>query len=470
MRFSDALTFTTSAVGWEKRTSDRLADLVTTTAELDVSTLASLCVMGLPCVLDQTPYHGVTCSLQEREADPLPRSSSKQLRQPADGIEMLRGALGRAMDRAAGTAQRVAVLAGGGLDSGGLLALAMAWAQRTGGTAFGVALDFAGDGDDRPHLAALQAQLGCEVIRVSPEAAAARATLLRGIDAAPCNGPTAPMEIELMAQARANGADVVLMGVGGDELFDGDPRSLSRIARQGSIWRAVRAARALRGFARPRFPVGAWVARPLVARAIPRGLRMIRARRSRTAVPSWAGPNLESYFALSREKELEAVSRRFASSLEAITKSTDDAYRHYLAWGRHAEEVASGIERVDPYLDRTLIREVEQLPPEWLLHGGRRRGLFREAMRGLLPESLRLREDKASFEPALVRFVTAAGGLDSLRDCATMTNLAKLGVVKRSAFADAFDAFVASPDDGEAWTTLWPTLCVEAFLRERLRT
>jgi len=91
-------------------------------------------------------------------------------------------------------------------------------------------------------------------------------------------------------------------------------------------------------------------------------------------------------------------------------------------------------------------------------------------MRGRLPESLRLREDKASFEPALVRFVNAAGGFQSLRELATATHLADLGLVDRRAFGDAFGDFVAAPSDGAAWTTIWPALCVEAFLRARRRT
>jgi hypothetical protein len=194
---------------------------------------------------------------------------------------------------------------------------------------------------------------------------------------------------------------------------------------------------------------------------------MFRARRTVAAPPSWAGERLASYFEGARAHDLEAASRRISSGQDPAVKSADDAYRYYLAWGRHAEEVASGIERVDPYLDRTLIREVERFPAEWLLHGGMRRGLFREAMRDLLPDSVRMREDKASFEPALVRFVSAAGGLESFRELANAVRLGELGLVDRRAFAAAVEVFVRSPDDGDAWTTVWPTLAVEAFLRER---
>ena len=434
-------------------------------AELDASTLAALCVMGLPGKLGETPYLGVRCVLHERSASV--DAVGLGCRSPEQAVIALRQALDRALERSIGSARRIAVLAGGGLDSAGLLALATTWARRTGGTAFGVALDFAGDGDDRPHLAALQDQLGCEVVRVRPEDAAGRVSLLGGVDAAPCTGPTAPMEIEMMSRARANGAEIVLMGVGGDELFDGNPRSLAALARSGRVGRAIHQARSLQGFDRPRSPVATWVARPLVARCVPRALRMARARRTRALTPAWAGPRLAAYCASAHERGLEAAATLMARGADPTTKSADVAYRHYLAWGRHIEETASGIPRIDPYLDRTLIDEVDSLPADWLLHGGMRRGLFREAMRGLLPESLRMRQDKASFEPALVRFVTAAGGLESLRELARASRISKLELVDRRAFFAAFAAFTSAPGDGDAWTTVWPTLCVEAFLRER---
>lgn len=467
MRLSDVLSFSTNAAA--RRESSRLADLVDPAAVLDVATLSALCVMGLPTTLGETPYRDISCSLQGLpEEGP---AGDRAFNTPWEAAAGLRRALDDTIDRAVGAARRVAVLTGGGLDSAGLLALATAWAQRAGGTAFGVALDFAGDGDDRPHLAALQARLGCEVLRVSPEDAADRIALVRaGVDAIPCTAPTAPMEIELMARARANGAEVVLMGVGGDELFDGNPRSLASMARGGQIYQAVRAARGLRGFATPRSPVASWVVRPLLAACVPRALRIARARRSsRRPAPAWAGPRLAAYFAMSRARDLDSAARRIAVGEDPTTKSTDLAYRHYLAWGRHVEQVGAGVERVDPYLDRTLIRQVERLPGEWLLHGGRRRGLFRESMRGLLPDSLRLRDDKASFEPALVRFVRAAGGLASLDDAAHATQLGDLGIVDRRAFRAAFEAFRANPADEDAWTTVWPALCVESFLRERTR-
>ena len=73
-----------------------------------------------------------------------------------------------------------------------------------------------------------------------------------------------------------------------------------------------------------------------------------------------------------------------------------------------------GIQRMDPLLDDELIAFVCSLPPAFLLHGGQTRGLLRAAMKGLVPDAVRLRTDKAKFEPAMAEAVRAAGGFAAL--------------------------------------------------------
>jgi asparagine synthetase B (glutamine-hydrolysing) len=436
-------------------------------SRLDVPALAARVAMSLPDTLGETPYEGITCSLEERASMLQSLEDAAEPRSPEEAARALLIEREAAVDRALASVRRVAVLAGGGVDSAGLLALTVDWARRTGGSAFAVALDFASPGDDRPHLRALESSLGCEVVRVSPEDAAPRISLMRGVDAAPFPWPVAPMEVELMARARALGAERVLMGVGGDELFDGDPRSLSALLREGSVRKAFHLARTLRGFDRPRFPMASWAVRPLLARCMPRALRVRRARQRPVQVPTWAGPALTAYLHRAHDGRVEAAAESLMRGDDPLAplKAVETRYREYLAWCRHAEAAASGVERVDPFLDRTLAARVERIPRAWMLHGATRRGLFREAMRTLLPSSVRLRDDKASFEPAMTRFVASVGGLSSLRELATATELHAHGLVDRRAFVATFDAFVAAPEQREAWTALWPALCVEAFLR-----
>lgn len=430
---------------------------------LDVAALASRVALGSPLARGATIYQGVRALAPEPEplggVEPPPRVG--------DAAAFLRYALEAAVDRALEGAERVAVLTGGGLDSGALLALAHARGRLRGISVFAVALDFGGPGDDRPHLAALERHVGVEVERMTPEHGAAHAeSFLRGVDAAPFTWPGGPMEVAALARAKARGAERVLTGVGADELFDGEPRALAARALGGDPIGAVRAARALRGFERPRAPALTWIARPVASAILPRAVRAWRARGEAWA-PPWAGPELVAYLRAAAEgARTRALAPRDtpAARLEALCGAP---HREHLAWLRHQQEIAAGVERRDPFLDRALARAVTSLPPAWLLLGQVRRGLFREAIRGLVPESLREREDKASFEPAFTRFASALGGFEALRPLARVPRLAALGLAWPGPFGEAFEELARAPLDSEGWATVWPALAVEAFLRAR---
>jgi len=447
------------------RSSTSLEALVDSATPLDPSVLAGSLVWAPPNTPGRSLYRGIDATHVTVPPDALPG------RPPglSDAPAFLRAALVRAVENALAGARRVAVMTGGGIDSSVLLALATRWAKRTGGSAFAVSLDFAGGGDDRPHLHALERHLGCEVIRIHPEDAVGRIPLLaQGADAAPIWHPTGLMEIEMLARARANGAERVLCGGGADELFGGSPQALAEIALRGHPIRAVQAAQRLAGFDRPRLPSWSWIARPLIGRMLPARVRGWRERRSASYRPAaWAGPALRAFHDEQRRIASINARRPPRTGGERFAAIRDSPYRMAFASGRQQDERAGDIDIWWPYLDLSLAAAVATLPPDYLLCGDRWRGLLRASIRELVPESLREREDKASFEPALRRFIEAAGGFDSLRPLASMPTLGSLHLVDRQAFGSAFERLVASPEDGEAWASLWPPLAIEAFLRGR---
>lgn len=448
------------------QSSASLAPLLDSTTPLDPSVLAAWVVGAPPNALERSPYRGVDVE----HVTVAPREPRRARPHLVDAPAFLRRALVDAVDAALVGVRRVAVLTGGGIDSSVLLGLATDWAKRTGGSAFGVALDFEGRGDDRPHLLALERHLGCDVIRVQPEEAAHRIALLAsGADGQPLGHPVTPMIVEMLARARAHGAERVLCGAGADELLGGSPQALVEIALRGHPIRALGAARRLSGFGQPRLPAWSWVARPLLGRALPARVRGWRARREQWyAAPDWAGPVLRSFFAEQRRHVGIHARRPPRTALQRFAAIRDDPYRTLAAWERLQLEHAGGVDVWWPYQDLDLAAAVAALPPDYLLFGDRWRGLFRASIGGLVPDSIREREDKAFFEPALQRFIgAAAGGLASLRPLASMRELASLGLIDPAAFGAAFERFVAAPDDGEAWVLLWPPLAVEAFLRGR---
>jgi asparagine synthetase B (glutamine-hydrolysing) len=448
--------------GASERPARRLADAIRgRSAELDVATLASRAVLGSPLAMGATLYQGVRAEYVCR--DPLPPRDEPRARTAAEAALQLRRALEAAVAHTLRGARRVAVATGGGLDSSALLALACRWARDNGATVFGIALDFEGPGDDRPYLRAVEQHLGCEVVRFSPEDAARHGHLIHtGVDAAPFTWPGGGMGVEKLARARELGADVMLTGIGADELLDGVPQSLGRLARRGHVLRAVRSARAMRGFEPAERPLVQWILRPFVSSFIPRSIHALRVPRGPQDAPSWAGPVLLDYLRGYQAALRDRIRGRRVEGPWAVP------YHEHLAWLRHQEEVAGGLERRQPYLEPSVRALVASFDPVWLVHGDIRRGLFREAIRDLLPASVVERPDKASFETASARFTAAIGGLAEMRPLVTVKELASLGIVEPKPFREAFEQFERAPtEEGMGWESVWPALAVEAFLRGR---
>ena len=231
----------------------------------------------------------------------------------------------------------------------------------------------------------------------------------------------------------------------------------------------MRSARSLRGFTpTPKAARGrGWSARSSDV-LVPPSLRAWRGRRL-AQVPAlpWAGPVLRSFFEEKRRLAGELDARVPRTPSQRFAAMYDHPQQVVIASRRQVDEHLSGVDCWDPYVDPDLVGAVASLEPEYLLFGDRWRGLLRAAAHDLLPESLRERMDKAHFEPAMRRWIDAAGGLESLRPLASGRELASLGLVEPGPFATAFDRFVATPDDGESWVCLWSALAVEAFLRGR---
>lgn len=436
------------------RRSASLAEIVReANAPLDFDAFAPRMIARPPRALDETPYRGVRCVVGwpgfRAPADAPPRDAG-------EAIALLRAELAAAVDRAIGSARRIAVFAGGGLDSAGLLAVTIDRARRRGATVFALALDFGGPGDDRPHLRALESSLGCEVLRVRPDEAKGRLDLLRGVDAMPFAWPASFLEIEAFTRARRHGAELVLSGIGGDEMFDGNPWDLASLTAQGRFFDAVRIARKTEGFARPRFATLQWPLRRLAARHVPLAVRRLRARRG-PSIPTWAGPRMVRWI---RDDNERATERLLVA--DDTTPTPLDFHRVQLLSIRHLVFTACGVLRRDPFMDPRLRAVAARVPRELLLHGNMRRGLFREMFRDVLPESLRMRQDKAHVEPALDQFIAANGGLDAVRPYASVERLADAGLVEPRAFMRDFDRW-----DADAWTMHWPVLASEAFLRAR---
>jgi asparagine synthase (glutamine-hydrolysing) len=452
-------------------TLSTLVDSLEDPPALDVECLGALGLAQSRPDPRSTPYLGIKRVLAcetltfTREgvhrATSLPPLPERRRGTVRDHAHALREELAEAVARALRGFSAVGVFAGGGLDSSGLLALVAERARRRESLRFtAVTYDFAGPGDDRPHLAALLEMTGATTLRLAPREIRELPSTFFVQGAAPCTWPTCPIELLGAYRAKAWGADVLMGGVGGDDVLDGDEGMFAERVLRGELGAVVDAMTQRVTWTRSTpAKILDLIVRPVLRRSVPPSVLAWHRRRWQRGREAWAwaGPRLRDQLAPHLEAaECDDWLERMAVDQNCVDYS--DA--------RGQTELACGLPWVDPYLDPTFVSFLATLPPEELLYGRRQRGLFREAMKGLLPESLRLRPDKASFEPLGDEMFAAVGGLPAFATLLTMEATADLGLVRPAPFRRTFERVVRKEATRRGWLEVWPMLAVECFLRD----
>jgi asparagine synthase (glutamine-hydrolysing) len=396
-----------------------------------------------------------------RRATTLPLLPERRPGTARDHAHALREELAEAVARAIRGFSAVGVFAGGGLDSSGLLALLAERARRGESLRFtGVTYDFAGPGDDRPHLAALLEMTGATTLRLAPGEIRELLSTFFVQEAAPCTWPTCPIELLGAQRAKAWGADVLMGGVGGDDVLDGDESRFAERVLRGELGAVVEAMTQRVTWTRSTpTKILDLIVRPVLRRSVPPSVLAWHRRRWQRGREAWAwaGPRLRDLL----DPAVETAHHDGWLGRMAVDQNCVD-----YSDARGQTETACGLPWVDPYLDPTFVSFLATLPPEELFYGRRQRGLFREAMKGLLPESLRLRPDKASFETLGDEMFAAVGGLAAFAPLLTMEATADLGLVRPAPFRRTFERVVRKEATRRGWLEVWPMLAVECFLRD----
>jgi asparagine synthase (glutamine-hydrolysing) len=129
-------------------------------------------------------------------------------------------------------------------------------------------------------------------------------------------------------------------------------------------------------------------------------------------------------------------------------------------------EMLTGLSIAYPYLDDDYARFVGRIPSEALFAGARERGLLRESMEGLVPDSVRYRMDKSLGHEVLAQVFDAVGGGHAVSELLTMRELATLGIVDPSRFRAAFEAFAQDPGKHlSSQMALWSAITAEGYVR-----
>lgn len=433
---------------------------------------------------DRTPFRGIgrvpPCSaVRLGREGATTRTRPRRNLQPLEGTpdelgEELWRRLLRAVGTRIGSSKRVGVMVGGGVDSSGLCAAAIAHTRgASAAEVTAIALDFDAPGTDRPYLAALAADLGLVPVRLPPRDAGPWYASSFVLDAQPYIMPSGPLERMAYTRARELGIETLLTGQFGDEVLAGELRTLAVEAMSGSPVAAISRALRLRlpWDTTPRERVSNYIVRPILKTFVPAIVRRRLARKNAIAD--------ERYFPWAKGQMKEALRDLHVwGTTQHPPRSPSERFERFersqlfadCADGRTQIESVTGMNRFDVYADEDILELVARVRPSVLCHDDMHRGLFRVALRGHIPEKVRTRLDKSTFERAFTEVAAAGGGFESLGDLWDVRALDALDIVDAARFRAETKPLFEHPDDtpmriAELWCAATQTLACEAFAR-----
>jgi len=338
----------------------------------------------------------------------------------------------------------------GGLDSSSIVRTALHHQPDCVLPTFSILYDRP-DAKETRHLDAVLAQGGVRPHRVDGESR----SLLGGLDGdlaavgEPFAMPNLFLTRTLYAEAQAAGLTAVLDGFAGDNVVGHGERRLSELARSLRIPTLAREVQAIaRTSNRPRRAVFElvrdYVWAPLVQPFTPR-----------QPVVSFAHPELPAPTSPARDVWMDRAAHMADLTSPTLSHAFEVAY---------AVGTAHGIEPRFPFASAPLVEFCLSLPSHQRMRDGVTRSILRRAMRGRLPESVRLRPGKArlatSFTDAL--FVRDA---DRLRQLVAEDVPAAQDVLDVSALTQAVAQAVHQPETrADLAVPIWRAIVVARWL------
>ena len=314
--------------------------------------------------------------------------------------EHFRSLLGTSVDRCFRSTTLPAILMSGGLDSTSIAALA---ATRTRGRTRTISwvFDELQEIDERRYMDPVVNAFGLEAKRFpADDLWPLNSGSPGGWDA---NGPLRNPYQELLGrsyrEARSAGSRVVVPGWLGDELYNGAQMWLADFMSEG---RLIDAGRELGLHLRRHGLRGGFASAPLL-HLLSRGLsaapgwRVLRNRRRQRGF-SWLTDHARALIATDGNAD-----RRPSSALETRARAVLEG-RHVFFLGPELDHAhRCGVELRFPYWDRDLVEFMLRIPAHQLYRGARYKHVQRNAMRGLLPEIVRLRPKGSFLAPLFER-------------------------------------------------------------------
>ncbi len=266
---------------------------------------------------------------------------------------------------------------------------------------------------------------------------------------------------EVLRRARGRGARVLLTGHGGDDLLTGSPLVYADRLRRGDLTAVLEIVR----HATARRQVWRWIlyhylVQPLLPHHADLRLRQLLGRASATELPDWIDTGFAQRTGLPGRFDRPRPETARQALHDHFQQTPWDRAAHW--YDQHA--AAFGIEVRHPFLDRRLMEFLVSIPPDRLFRAGVSKSLLRQAMAGLLPETVRQRRDKTRLGAFLKRSIGEEWKTEIDRLLAAPL-AADLGIVDGDRLRAAYRRYrqgAPSKLDGP----LWYSIALEVWLRE----
>lgn len=256
---------------------------------------------------------------------------------------------------------------------------------------------------------------------------------------------------------RRAGGRVVLCGAAGDDYLTGDLAFLPDLLAGGRVSRALR--QTARFAVAHRTSFWRMAGRHLVLPFLPRSLRLRLGSRT-TAAPEWLERGFARRTGAAARVRANRGSRARGEGHYAALMAESFRFRAcHLVWGAHED----GVELRYPFLHRPLVEMALALPMELLLRPGTTKWVLRQAMRGILPEEVRVRPGKGGPDARMVWSLSREE--PRLRAMLRDPVVAQLGWVDRDRLLAAFEHVKAGGSVSRG--SLDAALALETWLRAK---
>lgn len=338
-----------------------------------------------------------------------------------EAVEELRRQLGAAIERRMAPDGVTGVLLSGGLDSSSVAAVATSVDNGSPARLRGYSVVFPdhAEVDEGPRIESVTRQLALPSFQHRVEGGSllpASVEFLQKFQL-PAHAPNLFFTLPLLRRGVEDGVAVFLDGQGGDELLGCSPYLLADRIRHARVLSAFSLARRLpTGGAGTPLSVRTLVRQFGVRGAAPHRLHHLRTRQFQRYAPAWMTDQSARLLAEARDPWLWKTNkgpRWWAYLSELVTRWRERSGAHDLM---RREAALAGTSIAHPLLDDLdLIEFALQVPPELSFHPYFDRPLLREAMQGLLPDDVRLRQGKNFYHAFYVDYLSGRDQADLVR-------------------------------------------------------